>query len=321
MSEITAQNYTAKELKTENDVRWCPGCGDYSILAAVQRTIPNLNIPREKLVFVSGIGCSSRFPYYMNTYGFHTIHGRAPAIATGIKVSNPDLSVWVISGDGDALSIGGNHFIHMNRRNLDVNFLLFNNEIYGLTKGQASPTSKFGTVTKTSVHGTMERPANAVKLAIASGSTFVARTIDKDPKHMQTIIERAAAHKGTSVVEIYQNCLIFNDGVYDQYTDKESKSSRTLYVEDQQPLLFDDGKKGISFNGMKAEVIDLENEPQRLKDVYIHSETENSELQSYMYAMMTERDDFPNPFGVFHREEIKTFDEMIDSRIERSKAK
>ncbi|HNC47119.1 MAG TPA: 2-oxoacid:ferredoxin oxidoreductase subunit beta, partial [Acidobacteriota bacterium] len=206
---------------SDQEVRWCPGCGDYSILFQVQTVVPKLNIPPENLVFVSGIGCSSRFPYYMETYGFHSIHGRAPTIATGIKTANPKLSVWVVTGDGDGLSIGGNHFIHLMRRNVDLNVMLFNNRIYGLTKGQYSPTSEFGKRTKSSPQGTIEQPINPVNVALASGATFVARSVDVDTRHLAATVERAAYHKGTSFVEIYQNCNIFNDGAFKGFTEKD----------------------------------------------------------------------------------------------------
>src|SRR5512135_3668572 len=209
---VSSVKYTARDLSSDQDVRWCPGCGDYSVLAQVQRVLPDFNIPKEKIVFISGIGCSSRFPYYMNTYGFHSIHGRATAIATGLKIARPDLMVWIATGDGDGLSIGGNHLIHLLRRNVDVNVLLFNNQIYGLTKGQYSPTSEMGKITKSTPYGSVDMPFNPALLALGSGGTFVARTLDRDPKHMQTVIKRAAEHKGTSFVEVYQNCNVFNDG-------------------------------------------------------------------------------------------------------------
>ena len=219
-----------RDLESDQDVRWCPGCGDYSILAQTQRIIPDLGIPKEQFVFVSGIGCSSRFPYYMNTYGFHTIHGRAPTNATGIKTTNPDLSVWVITGDGDALSIGGNHFIHMLRRNLNLNVLLFNNQVYGLTKGQYSPTSPLGTMKKSTPDGSIEQPLNPVDIALSAGATFVARSIDRDTKHLQATIKAAHEHKGTSFIEIYQNCNIFNDGAFFTYTEKATRADNTVIL-------------------------------------------------------------------------------------------
>lgn len=223
-TEVKVGKLTAKDFSSGQDVRWCPGCGDYSILAQVQRTLPNIdNIIKEKVVWVSGIGCSSRFPYYMGTYGFHGIHGRAPAIATGLKIARPDLTVWVATGDGDLLSIGGNHFIHACRKNIDLKMILFNNRIYGLTKGQYSPTSEKGKVTKTSPYGSVDYPFNAISLALGSNATFVARSIDREPKHMAEMIDRAAGHKGLAFIEVYQNCNIFNDGAFSVLTDKETK--------------------------------------------------------------------------------------------------
>jgi 2-oxoglutarate ferredoxin oxidoreductase subunit beta len=235
---------TKKDFVSNQEVRWCPGCGDYAILNNVQKVMPDLGISREKVVFVSGIGCSSRFPYYMNTYGFHSIHGRAPAIATGIKTANPELSVWVITGDGDALSIGGNHFMHVLRRNLDINYILFNNRIYGLTKGQYSPTSVFGQRTKSTPMGVIDYPVNPLSLAIASEATFVARSIDIDVKHLGTMVESAAKHKGVSFLEVYQNCNIFNDGAFDYFAERSVRSDNVLYLEHGKPMIF--GKIGTA---------------------------------------------------------------------------
>lgn len=236
---------TKKDFVAEGDVKWCPGCGDYSILSSVQTVLPTLGIPKEKFVFISGIGCSSRFPYYMDTYGFHTIHGRALTVASGVKISNPDLSVWVVTGDGDGLSIGGNHTMHAIRRNMDLKILLFNNRIYGLTKGQYSPTSEQGKVTKTSPVGSIDRPINPISFAIASGATFVARTAAHNPKHLQDTLRAAAAHRGTAFVEILQNCNIFNDGAFAKYLNKETKEVENLFIETGKPLLFDKDSKGI----------------------------------------------------------------------------
>ncbi|MGH2567137.1 MAG: 2-oxoacid:ferredoxin oxidoreductase subunit beta, partial [Bacteroidota bacterium] len=230
--------YTAKDFQSDQDVRWCPGCGDYSILAQTQRVMPDFGIPRHKMVFVSGIGCSSRFPYYMNTYGFHSIHGRATAIASGLKMARPDLTVWVVTGDGDGFSIGGNHMIHLMRRNLDIKVLLFNNQIYGLTKGQYSPTSEMGKVTKSSPYGSIDYPFNPASLCLGASSTFVARTLDRDPKHMQSVLKRAAEHRGTSFVEVYQNCNVFNDGAFFQFTEKETKDDNVVFLEHGKPLVF-----------------------------------------------------------------------------------
>src|SRR5512145_2581662 len=230
-----AGKLTSHEFQSDQDVRWCPGCGDYSILANVQRVMPELGVPRENFVFVSGIGCSSRFPYYMNTYGMHTIHGRAPAFATGIKASRPELSVWVVTGDGDGLSIGGNHLLHTIRRNLDVNILLFNNRIYGLTKGQYSPTSEFGKVTKSTPLGSIDYPLHPISVALGAEATFAARTIDVEAKHLQEIIKRASQHAGASFVEILQNCNIFNDGAWSEVTEKDLKADHTLVLEHGKP--------------------------------------------------------------------------------------
>nr|WP_235030152.1 2-oxoacid:ferredoxin oxidoreductase subunit beta [Nonomuraea solani] len=228
---------TLKDFKSDQEVRWCPGCGDYAILAAVQSFLPELGLKRENIVFVSGIGCSSRFPYYLNTYGFHSIHGRAPAIATGLAASRPDLSVWVITGDGDALSIGGNHLIHALRRNVNLNILLFNNRIYGLTKGQYSPTSEVGKITKSTPMGSLDKPFNPISLAIGAEASFVARTIDSDRKHLQSVLREATAHRGTSLVEIYQNCNIFNDNAFEQLKDPEVRDDITLRLEHGQPIV------------------------------------------------------------------------------------
>ena len=240
---------TKKDFVSEGDVKWCPGCGDYAILSSVQAVMPTLGIPKENFAFISGIGCSSRFPYYMDTYGFHTIHGRAPTVASGLKVANPDLSIWMITGDGDGLSIGGNHLMHLLRRNMDIKVMLFNNRIYGLTKGQYSPTSEKGKITKTSLSGSIDNPINPVSLALAAGATFVARTNAANPKHMQEVLKAAAGHKGICFIEILQNCIIFNDGIFKKYTDKESKPQENIFLEEGKPLLFDNGNKGIVLQG------------------------------------------------------------------------
>src|SRR3989441_2151451 len=245
---------TKKDFQTDQEVRWCPGCGDYAILSAVQAVFPELGIPHEKFVVVSGIGCSSRFPYYMNTFGFHTIHGRAPAVATGIKVAHPELEVWVATGDGDSLSIGGNHTIHMLRRNVGIKVLMFNNRIYGLTKGQYSPTSELGKKTKSTPFGSAEQPINPLGVALASECTFVARSVDTDTQHLTHILERAARHKGTAFVEIYQNCNIFNDGAFDPFVAREVRAERTIQLEHGRPLIFGkDRNKGIRLRGVHAE--------------------------------------------------------------------
>src|SRR6185369_13811726 len=247
---------TKKDFVSDQEVRWCPGCGDYAILAQVQKVLPELGVAREKFVFVSGIGCSSRFPYYVNTYGLHSIHGRAPAIASGIKATRPELSVWIVTGDGDALSIGGNHLIHCLRRNLDVNILLFNNRIYGLTKGQYSPTSEVGKVTKSTPVGSIDHPFDPIALALGADASFVARSIDVETKHLQEIVKRAHAHKGGSFVEILQNCNVFNDGAFSDVTEKDRKAEHTLVLEHGKPLIFGKAKdKGIRLRDFRPEVV------------------------------------------------------------------
>lgn len=289
---------SAKDFQSDQDVRWCPGCGDYSILAQTQRIMPDLGVPRHQMVFVSGIGCSSRFPYYMNTYGFHSIHGRATAIASGLKMARPDLSVWIVTGDGDGLSIGGNHMIHLLRRNLDVNVLLFNNQIYGLTKGQYSPTSEAGKVTKSSPYGSLDYPFNPAALALGSSATFVARTLDRDPKHMQATIKRAAEHKGTSFVEIYQNCNVFNDGAFFQFTEKDTKDDSVVFIEHGKPLVFGKEKdKGIRLNGFSPEVVSLKDGKYSINDLLVHNEKDTT--LSFILADMTYKSHLPRPVGIF----------------------
>lgn len=304
---------TRKDFTSDQDVRWCPGCGDYAILATVQRLLPDLNVPRENIVFISGIGCSSRFPYYMNTYGMHSIHGRALAIATGLKASRPELDVWIITGDGDALSIGGNHLIHILRRNLNVQILLFNNQIYGLTKGQYSPTSEAGKITKSSPYGSIDHPFNPVALALGADATFVARSVDRDTKHLQEMLRRAHDHRGAAFVEIYQNCNIFNDGAFFQFTERDTKPHRTLFLEHGKPLLFDEGRKGIRLNGFRPEAIDLTNGQWSINDCLVYDET-NREL-AHIMARIFFRPDLPQPFGVFYREERPTYEDLLHRQI------
>jgi len=306
---------------SDQEVRWCPGCGDYAILNNVQKVMPELGIPREKIVFVSGIGCSSRFPYYMNTYGFHSIHGRAPAIATGIKCANPDLSVWVITGDGDALSIGGNHFIHAIRRNLDLNYILFNNRIYGLTKGQYSPTSEFGKRTKSTPSGTIDYPINPLSLAIASESTFVARSIDIDVKHLGVIVEAAAKHKGISFIEVYQNCNIFNDNAFDYFAERTVRSDRVLYLEHGKPMVFGKNRdKGIRMNGALPEVVTIGENGITENDLLVHDIHLKDPSVAFMLARM-EQPDFPQPVGIFRSIERLTYEEMMVDQIDAAVAK
>lgn len=308
--------YTAKDFTSDQDVRWCPGCGDYSILAQVQRTLPALGITKEQLVFVAGIGCSSRFPYYMNTYGFHTIHGRATAVGTGIKCMNPDLSVWIVAGDGDLLSIGGNHFLHILRRNVDVNLLLFNNRIYGLTKGQYSPTSELGKITKSSPYGTIDAPLNPVSLALGANGTFIARSMDRDPKHLQDMITRVAKHKGTSFLEIFQNCNIFNDGAFFVYTEKETRADNVLYLENEKPLVFGANKdKGIKLDGFTPTIIDLANGKWSMNDVLVHNE--KSRELAFILSSFADHPGFPAPVGVFLDIERPTYEQELYHQIEK----
>ena len=300
---------TRKDFSSGADVRWCPGCGDYAVLAAVQRVLPELTEKKENTVFISGIGCSSRFPYYMNTYGVHSIHGRAPTVATGLKCANPDLDVWLITGDGDALSIGGNHFVHLLRRNLDLQVILFNNQIYGLTKGQYSPTSEPGKVTKSSPYGSLDHPFNPAALALGADATFVARTLDRDPKHMQDMLRAAHAHRGTGFVEVYQNCNIFNDGAFFRYTERDSKPHTTLFVEHGQPLVYDEGTKGLRLDGLKLESIDLTNGAWSADDCLVYDATDRT--LAGLVGRIFWQDDLPQPFGVFYREERPTYERLL----------
>ncbi|MBX3280014.1 MAG: 2-oxoacid:ferredoxin oxidoreductase subunit beta [Acidobacteria bacterium] len=311
---------TRQDFVSDQEVRWCPGCGDYSILAQVQRVMPELNIPKEKIVFVSGIGCSSRFPYYMDTYGFHGIHGRAPALATGIKAANPELSVWVITGDGDALSIGGNHFIHAIRRNLDLKIILFNNRIYGLTKGQYSPTSELGKKNKSAPMGVIDYPINPLSMAFASEATFVARSIDTDPKHLTMIIERLARHKGSAFVEVFQNCNIFNDGVFKPFSERVVRDERMLYLEHGKPLLFGKNKdKGIRLNGLHPEVVQIGESGVGTDDILVHNESDPEPNLSYVLGRM-QYPDYPVPVGVFRAVEKPTYEDMLEDQIKRAVA-
>lgn len=312
---------TAKDFATDQEVRWCPGCGDYSILAQVQKVMPTLGIPRENIVIVSGIGCSSRFPYYMNTYGLHSIHGRATAIASGLKATRPELSVWIVTGDGDGLSIGGNHTIHLLRRNFDVNILLFNNQIYGLTKGQYSPTSETEKVTKSTPYGSIDHPFNPLALAMGADATFIARSMDRDPKHLQQMLIRSNAHKGASFLEIYQNCNIFNDGAFEIFTEKNSKPQQTVFVEQGQPLIFDNGQKGIRIDGFKPVVVDMSE--YSADDLWIHDEHDFYKAQLLVRMFDDPRHDvhLPRPFGVFYSTERPCYEEMMKLQIEEAQIK
>src|SRR5437667_5441103 len=306
---------TAKDLASDQEVRWCPGCGDYSILAQMKKALAGLGTPRDKMVFISGIGCSSRFPYYMNTYGFHSIHGRAPTLATGLKAARPDLTVWVITGDGDGLSIGGNHLIHCIRRNIDLKIILFNNEIYGLAKGQYSPTSRQGTRTKSSPLGSIDNPLRPLSIAIGAEATFVARTVDVDINHLTETLKRAAFHKGTALVEIYQNCKIFNDGVFEYATDKSIKADNTLYLQHGKPLLFGkDRNKGIRLNGLDPEVVTVGNGT-GVADLLMHDEKAEEPSLAYMLSRMV-YPRFPECVGVYRNVERPTYDDLLNQQIE-----
>jgi len=313
----------AKDFASDQEVRWCPGCGDYTILKQVQSVMPDLDVPRENIVFVSGIGCAARFPYYMETYGMHSIHGRAPAIATGLKVSRPELSVWIVTGDGDSLAIGTNHFTQILRRNLDVNILLFNNQIYGLTKGQYSPTSNEGTVTKSTPQGSVDHPFDPVTLALGSHGTFIARAMDRDPKHLKKMLMRSYQHRGSSLVEIYQNCLVFNDGIFEPFTNKKSRSNNTVYLEHNEPLIFgDDDEYGIRLDGTKPEVVELSDGYSK-DDLWIHDETDPG--KAYLLARYLDDPDvvydYPRPFGVFYDAERPLYEEDARKQMEQAKEK
>ena len=314
---IAPQKLTSKDFATDQEVRWCPCCGDYSILAQVQKVFPTLGIPRENFVIISGIGCSSRFPYYMNVYGMHSIHGRATAIASGLKATRPELSVWIVTGDGDSLSIGGNHTIHLLRRNFDVNVLLFNNEIYGLTKGQYSPTSGQRKVTKSSPVGSIDHPFNPSALALGADATFVARTMDRDPKHLQDMLLRSAHHKGASFLEIYQNCNIFNDGAFEIFTDKKTKTDETLMLVQGQPLIFGAEKnKGIILDGLRPRVVDITGNISA-DDLWIHDEKDfyKAQILTRMFDDPKSAGHFPRPFGVFYEGERPCYEDVLQQQV------
>jgi 2-oxoglutarate/2-oxoacid ferredoxin oxidoreductase subunit beta len=321
MSEVKSTSVaalTAKDFATDQEVRWCPGCGDYSILAQVQKVLPGLGILRENIVIVSGIGCSSRFPYYMNTYGMHSIHGRATAIASGLKATRPELSVWVVTGDGDGLSIGGNHTMHLLRRNFDINILLFNNQIYGLTKGQYSPTSESKKVTKSTPFGSLDHPFNPLALAMGADATFVARTMDRDPKHLQQLLIRANQHKGASFLEIYQNCNIFNDGAFEIYTEKTTKAEETLFLEGGKPLVFGaQMNKGVRLDGFKPVVVEIGSE-YTTDDLWVHDERDfyKAQILVRMFDDARTESHLPRPFGVFYESDRLTYEDMMSMQIE-----
>ncbi|HUI27490.1 MAG TPA: 2-oxoacid:ferredoxin oxidoreductase subunit beta [Candidatus Kryptonia bacterium] len=319
MSTASAPKLSRKDFVSDQDVRWCPGCGDYAILAQVQKILPELGVPRENFVFISGIGCSSRFPYYVSTYGFHTIHGRAPAIATGLKASRPELSVWVVTGDGDALSIGGNHLIHVLRRNLDINILLFNNRIYGLTKGQYSPTSEQGKVTKSTPVGSLDHPFHPISVALGAEATFVARSIDVEAKHLQETVRRAHEHAGTAFVEILQNCNIFNDGAFADLTEKDTKAETQLVLEHGKPMIFGKQRnKGIRMRGHSLEVAEIGKDGVSEADLIVHDET-NPVLAFLLSSMQPPT--FPTPIGVFRAVTRPTYEDGLVRQVEQAKAK
>lgn len=313
----TQNSFTSQDLVSDQDVRWCPGCGDYSILKQVQKVLPEFGLKKEDIVFVSGIGCSSRFPYYMNTYGMHSIHGRATSIATGLKITRPELSVWVISGDGDSLSIGGNHFIHTLRKNPNINLIVFNNQIYGLTKGQFSPTSPMGKLTKSSPMGSVEHPFNPSALALGADATFVARSIDRDPLHLQEMIRRAHGHPGTSLLEVYQNCNVFNDGAFATFTERATKSDSVLVVEHGKPLLFGaEKRKGIRIDDYKPIVVDLDESGLSESDLWIHDETDLSKANLLARFFDDPREGgLPRPFGVFYAVERPCLENLVHTQL------
>ncbi len=319
MSETIAPSptLTRKDFVTDQEVRWCPGCGDYAILAQMQKILPELGIPREKIVFVSGIGCSSRFPYYMNTYGIHSIHGRAPTLATGLNAVNPDLQIWVVTGDGDGLSIGGNHLVHCLRRNVDLHLLLFNNRIYGLTKGQYSPTSLPGHKTKSSPMGSIEQSFNPISVALGAEGTFIARTVDVHTKHEQEVLRRAAAHRGTSFVEIYQNCIIFNGDAWEHLTDPATRDDSCLFLEHGKPMVFGKERdRGIVLRGLRPEVVQLGNGVSEA-DLLVHDEFAPDPTLAWMLSRM-EPPHFPVPLGVFRQVHKPTYADLLTGQLEQS---
>jgi len=321
MSEvITPQKpaLTAKDFATDQEVRWCPGCGDYSILKQVQTILPQIGIPREDIVIISGIGCSSRFPYYMNTFGMHSIHGRATAIASGLKATRPELSVWIVTGDGDGLSIGGNHTIHLLRRNFDVNILLFNNQIYGLTKGQYSPTSEEHKVTKSTPFGSVDHPFNPLALAMGADASFIARSMDRDPKHLQQMLLRSHAHHGASMLEIYQNCNIFNDAAFEIYTEKRTKAEEGLFLEQGQPLIFGANKdKGIKLDGYKPQLVNIA-DGHSADDMWIHDEKDffKAQILTRFFDNASTPGHLPRPFGVIYANERPTYEDVMQLQLE-----
>ncbi len=320
MSEAVKLKLSKKDLETDQDVRWCPGCGDYAILATVQRTLAQLGIKRENTVFVSGIGCSSRFPYYMNTYGFHTIHGRAPAVASGLKLTRPELDIWVITGDGDGLSIGGNHMIHALRRNMDLKIILFNNQIYGLTKGQYSPTSNVGTKAPSTPGGSIDHPLNPISLVLGVGATFIARAADTDAKGLASILEQAYAHKGSVFIEMLQNCPVFNDGVWEGV--KDDPAGKQLKLEEGKPLVFAGGTKGIKLGpGLVPQIVDVGEGDGKtpLGEILVHTER-GSQSYAYLLSQLV-TPDFPMPMGILYRQDKPTYEQLAWAQLAEAKAK
>jgi 2-oxoglutarate ferredoxin oxidoreductase subunit beta len=322
MSDSVSVKLTTKDFKSDQEVRWCPGCGDYAILAAVQSFMPELGIPRERIVFISGIGCSSRFPYYMNTYGMHSIHGRAPAIATGLSVSRPDLSVWVVTGDGDALSIGGNHLIHALRRNVNLKILLFNNKIYGLTKGQYSPTSEIGKITKSTPAGSADSPFNPISLALGAEASFVARTIDSDRKHLQSVLRAASAHEGSAFIEIYQNCNIFNDGAFDALKGPETRDDFLIRLEHGKPITFgSDGQWCVVHPpggfGLSVERT-AETDPAH---VLVHDATVADPAYAFALSRLPDLDLRHTPVGVFRSVDRPAYDTVVRDQVAAAQSK
>ena len=320
MNDIaTASELNAKDFTSDQEIRWCPGCGDFAIVKSVRKALADIGTPTKDVVFVSGIGCAARFPYYLATYGFHTIHGRSPTIATGVKLANPDLDVWVVGGDGDMLSIGGNHTLHALRRNVDLNILLFNNEIYGLTKGQYSPTSREGTLSPSTPMGSVDHPVSATSFALGAGARFVARSVDTDQKHMPEVLKRAHDHKGASFVEIFQNCIVYNDGAFSDFTEKRTAPDTQLHVEHGQPLIFGaEGNKGIRINHdiLDLEVVTVGENGVTLDDVLVHDET-NRTLAGWLARM--EAPDFPVAIGVLYCDPAESYEAAVQRQIEEAK--
>jgi 2-oxoglutarate ferredoxin oxidoreductase subunit beta len=306
---------TRKDFVSNQDVRWCPGCGDYAVLAQVQKLLPTLGIPRENFAFISGIGCSSRFPYYMETYGMHSIHGRAPAIASGLKLARPELSVWVVTGDGDALAIGGNHFIHAMRRNVDLKIILLNNRIYGLTKGQYSPTSEMGKKTKTTPLGSIDRPFSPLALALGAGATFVARATDSDLPHLQGVLARAARHQGTAFVEVLQNCVVFNDGAYDAVSDKATRDDARVLLEHGQPLVYGTNRdRGIRLQGLKTQAVSLGEGGASRADLLVHDEQADDAALAFLLAQLG-GEDSPLALGVLRAVATATYQQRHEQQV------